>query len=295
MLNEIGRAIQITPEITRVLAPNASPMTGPGTNSYLLGRRSLALIDPGPDLPAHRDALLAAIAGRPVSHILITHSHLDHSPLAPELSRLLEAPILAFGDSTAGRSTVMTRLSNAGLAGGGEGVDKMFQPHQTLTHLETVTGQDWSVTALHTPGHFGNHLCFETGDVIFSGDHIMGWSTTLISPPDGDLSDFMRACDMLLTRPATRYLPGHGGPIDNGPARTRWMLAHRRQREAEILGTLPRHSSLPTLTEAIYADLPPTLIPMAERNVFAHLVDLHQRGIITALPTLSADATFRRR
>ncbi|MBT8411798.1 MAG: MBL fold metallo-hydrolase, partial [Octadecabacter sp.] len=189
-----GEAVTVEDGLTRVLAPNASPMTYWGTNSYILGHDRVAVIDPGPDDPKHLASLIRAIAGRPVSHILVTHSHLDHSPLARALSQATDAPVLAFGDSNAGRSVAMQELAASGLMGGGEGVDPTFAPDILVADGDTITGDGWALTALHTPGHFGNHLSFLWGDVAFTGDHLMDWATSLVSPPDGDLTDFMASC-----------------------------------------------------------------------------------------------------
>ena len=279
--------------IARVLAPNPSPMTFWGTNSYLLGDRSVAVIDPGPASPAHLQALLKAIGGRTVTHILVTHSHVDHSPLARPLAEATGAPVLAFGDSQAGRTAAMDRLAAQGLAGGGEGVDPDFAPDILLADGATLEGEEWRLEAFHTPGHFGNHLCLRHGDDLFSGDHVMGWATSLISPPDGDLTDFMASTRRLTEIGAARALPGHGDPVDALDARLRWLIGHRLGREAQILAALASGpSTCEALTAAIYNDVAPALLSAAARNVFAHLVDLVGRGAVTATPNLSVNATF---
>ncbi|WP_341365680.1 MBL fold metallo-hydrolase [Yoonia sp. BS5-3] len=288
-----GNATMLAPDLCCVLAPNPSPMTYWGTNTYLLGRDSLAIIDPGPDLDAHRRAILAAIDGRPVTHILLTHSHLDHSPLAKPLGAALNAPVLAFGNSSAGRSAVMTRLAQTGLTGGGEGIDRDFKPDQCLKDNEVLTEAWGQIKALHTPGHIGNHLCFQWKDAVFTGDHVMGWASSLVSPPDGDLTDFMRSCARLKGITAKTHYPGHGGPITDPQARLDWLIAHRRSREAQLLAALqPGPGDVETLTQQLYADVTPALHKAAARNVFAHLVDLAERGRIRATPQLALDAKF---
>lgn len=270
-------------------------MTHWGTNTYILGDGKVAVIDPGPDHPAHLQAILDALRGETVSHILVTHAHKDHTGLAPSLSRATGAPILAFGPATAGRNPAMEALSRQGIIGGGEGVDYDFVPDQTLSDGEVVTGDGWQVTALWTPGHFAGHMCFEWQGRIFTGDLVMGWASTLISPPDGDVSAFMNSCAMLKRRGAVRFYPGHGAPIIDTDARVSWLIRHRRERESQILaalGTVP--VGLKPLTRRIYHDAPERLLPAAERNVLAHLVDLEARALIRATPTLSTRATFSR-
>lgn len=288
-----GEPLVLADDLALVLAPNPSPMTYLGTNTYLLGRDTLAIIDPGPDDPAHLSALIAAIAGRPVSHILLTHSHLDHSPLAAPLAARLDAPVCAYGDSRAGRSAVMEKLAREGLAGGGEGIDHGFAPDRLIKDGEVLTGPWGRMTAMHTPGHIGNHLCFAWNDAVFTGDHVMGWASSLVSPPDGDLTDFMVSCRKLQGHAARIYYPGHGAPITDPAARIAWLIAHRLTREEQILAALATSAQTPAaLTKAIYHDLAPGLRKAAERNVFAHLVDLYQRGKVCAKSGLSTGATF---
>lgn len=285
--------MMLRPDLALVLAPNASPMTGHGTNTYLLGQETLAVIDPGPDDPDHLAALLAAIDGRKVTHLLVTHSHLDHAPLARPLQTITGAPIFAFGDSDAGKSAIMQQLAAAGVAGGGEGIDRDFSPDMHVQDGQDIGGDWGQVTALHTPGHIGNHLCFVWGDAVFTGDHVMGWASSLVSPPDGDLTDFMASCKRLQRVPAQVYFPGHGAPITDPAARLTWLIDHRTNREAQILAAL---SDVPLpiaeITRKIYTDVPKGLLAAAERNVFAHLVDLYTRRQVTATPLLSTTATF---
>lgn len=289
----VGQLTPLEDGLACVLAPNASPMTYWGTNTYLLGHDSLAVIDPGPMDTAHLKALHRAIGGRTVSHILVTHSHLDHSALARRLADDTGAPVLAFGGSNAGRSAIMQELAATGLAGGGEGVDATFTPSETVTDSDVITGDGWEVTALHTPGHFGNHLSFIWGDVGFTGDHLMGWATSLVSPPDGDLTDFMSSCAALQATPIRRAYCGHGAPIPDAQARLAELVAHRKARETQIIAALHSGPATPiALTQAIYTDVAPALVPMAQRNVLAHLIDLTTRGLAAPLGPLSAAAKF---
>jgi glyoxylase-like metal-dependent hydrolase (beta-lactamase superfamily II) len=291
-----GLPLMLAADLTLVLAPNPSPMTNMGTNTFLLGRENLAVIDPGPLDQSHLSALMDAIDGRPVSHIFVTHSHLDHSPLAAALSNKTGAAIYAFGDSLAGRSQVMQGLAARGLAGGGEGIDMSFRPDHTLEDGAQIRGDWGTLTAIHTPGHLGNHLCFGWQDAIFTGDHVMGWASSLVSPPDGDLTDFMLSCEKLQNIGARIYYPAHGAPVLDPAARITWLIAHRKTREAQIMKLLGQMPATPSeLTKAIYKDTPVSLLLAAERNVFAHLVDLQQRGKVSVDGPLSAQAIFASR
>jgi len=290
-------AQMLQPGLRLLRAPNPSPMTFTGTNTYLLGTQQIAVIDPGPDLDAHLAAILDAVPdGARISHILVTHSHVDHSALVPRLARETGAPVYAFGDSYAGRSEIMQSLSLDGVLAGGEGFDASFAPDECLADGAALSCKEWTLEALWTPGHFGNHLCFRWGDVVFSGDLVMGWATSIVSPPDGDLTDFMASCERLADLAPKRLYPGHGDPVEEPVARVRWLIAHRREREAQILATLKvRPASIQALTAQIYKDVDPALLPMAERNVFAHLIDLIRRNQVDADPMLAADAVFQLR
>lgn len=289
-----GQDETVAPQVRRIVAPNASPMTFRGTNTYLVGRNDIAVIDPGPACDVHLAAILAALRpGQRVSHILVTHAHVDHSPLARSLSDVTGAPVLAYGDAGAGRSAVMQQLDGDGLAGGGEGVDASFVPDICLADDEVLTGDGWQLQAIWTPGHFGNHLCFALGDVVFTGDLVMGWASSLVSPPDGDLGDFMASCRRLLARNDSLYLPGHGAPVTDPAARTTWLLTHRQGREAAILQALRTGpATAAALAAQIYTDTPAALLPAATRNVFAHLVELQQKNKITPEGPLRWSAPF---
>ncbi len=290
-----GVAIELAPDLRRILAPNPSPMTWRGTNTYIVGRGHVALIDPGPAIPAHFDAIMNATKGEEITAILVTHSHTDHSPLARPLHEATGAPVMAYGDSTAGRSEVMADLVARGLTGGGEGIDADFRPNHILQDNEEITGPDWTLQALWTPGHIGNHLCFAWGDALFTGDHVMGWASSLVSPPDGDLTQFMASCARLAARDDRIYHSGHGAPITQPAERIQWLIKHRQSREAQILAALgERPATVATLTKTVYTDTPPALFPAAERNVFAHLIDLTTRERVKPLKTLSQDAEFIR-
>ena len=294
---EPGRAVRLAPDLRRVVAPNPSAMTFRGTNSFLLGRGEVAVIDPGPAIPAHLDALLAALEpGERISHIFVTHSHLDHSGLARPLATATAAPVHAFGPSGAGRSAAMTAWAESGGLGGGEGIDTAFAPDRLLGDGETVTGAGWHLTAVWTPGHIGNHLCFDAGGRVFSGDHVMGWSTSLVSPPDGDMGAYMMSLERLAALNAAVLHPAHGDPVADPAARIAALTAHRHAREAAILAALgDRPQPVATLTASVYRDTPPALHPAAARNVLAHLIDLEQRHLVARDGPAGPAATFRRR
>ena len=283
----------LDPPIRPLLAPNPSLLTGAGTNTWIVGATALAVIDPGPDDPAHLAAILAAVgSGQHVSHILVTHAHRDHSALAPRLAAATGAPILAFGTATEGRSPVMASLA-PGLPAAGEGLDTGFTPDQRLADGDTLTGPDWSLSAIHTPGHLGGHLCLALGDTLFSGDHVMGWSTSIVSPPDGDMGAYMTSLQRLQARDWHRFLPGHGDPVTAPAARLQELIAHRHLRETQILQALgDGAATIPALTARIYTDIPHHLLPAAERNVFAHLIDLATRNLVTSHPSLHPGAEF---
>ncbi len=291
-----GQAEYLRGDIRRLLAPNPSPMTHWGTNTYLLGKSDIAVVDPGPEDPAHLGAILAALEpGQHITHIFVTHAHLDHSPLARPLAAATGAKVLAYGDAFAGRSIIMQDLVARGLRDGGEGVDQAFSPDIRLQDGEVVSGESWSLTALWTPGHMANHMSFDAQGHVFTGDHVMGWASSLVSPPDGDLAAFMSSCARLEMRDDQVYLPGHGAPVANPAERINWLIRHRRDREASILTALEGPAlTVPALTERIYTDTPPALLPAAQRNVFAHLIDLVSREKARATPRLEFTASFTR-
>ncbi|MFP7673112.1 MBL fold metallo-hydrolase [Marivita sp. S0852] len=289
-----GDVVELSPGIRRIVANNPSPMTYRGTNTYLIGTRDLAVIDPGPRDPKHLAALLSGIGSARVAAIFVTHAHLDHSPLARDLSAETGAPVVAFSDALGGRSAVMQRLAASGLMRGGEGVDASFQPDHTLSDTDRFDGSDWSLTALHTPGHFGNHLCFALEDILFCGDLVMGWATSLVSPPDGDLTDFMASCRRLQGMSWSTFHSGHGAPISDPAGRLDWLIQHRLNRETSLLEAL-QHGAATSgdLAKRVYTDTPATLMPAATRNVLAHMIDLYGKNIIEPVQELTADTAFR--
>lgn len=277
----------------RVLtADNPSPLTGPGTNTVLLGETEVAVIDPGPDDPHHRAAILAAVATGRVTAILVTHPHRDHSAGALALAAATGAPVMAFGGVEAGRSPLMRALG--GEVGGGEGLDHGFAPDVALTDGAVVAGAGWEVTALWTPGHASAHMAFLWGQTLICGDLILGWSSTLISPPDGDLGDYIRSLGRLRAMPITRLIPAHGDPVGQPAARIDALLAHRRARTAEVLRALDTSpADAASLAARIY-DVPPALMPAATRNVLAHLLALTDIGALTCDGALHPEVRFRR-
>jgi len=268
-----GVALAIEPLVTRVLAPNPSPFTYTGTQTYLVGTRDLAVIDPGPDDPRHLDALHAAIAGRRVSAILCTHTHRDHSPAARPLEALTGAPIVGCAPLS---------LEDAGPRADAA-FDTAYAPDRVLADGETVSGPDWTLEAVATPGHTSNHLCFalrETG-ALFSGDHVMGWSTTVVAPPDGDMAAYMASLDRLMAREDRVYYPAHGEPVENPRRFVRGLIGHRKQREGQILRLLRQDvRAVSAMVERMYVGLDPRLTGAAGRSVLAHLIELRDRGVV---------------
>lgn len=280
--------------VRQIRAANPSPMTGTGTNSYVLGQGRVAVIDPGPAEESHLTALLAALnPGETVEAILVTHAHLDHSALAPRLAAVTGAPVLAFGPATAGRSPQMQALAAAGLTGGGEGVDSAFTPDRLLSHGERLALGPHEIEVLHTPGHMGCHLAFACEGLLFSGDHAMGWATSLVSPPDGDMGAYMASLALLAGRSWRQMLPGHGEAVEDPARRLAELTRHRRQREAAVLAALVHGpASAASLAARLYHDTPTALLPAAARNVLAHLIDLSTRNLATSEAPLTAQSLF---
>lgn len=290
------RATQIEPGLRLIRADNPSAMTGAGTNSYIIGSGQVCVLDPGPDDPQHLRAIMAALQpDEQVAAILVTHSHRDHSPLARELAAVTGAPVLGFGDSAAGRSALMADLAAQGVAGGGEGVDADFRPDRLLGDQEEFSVGGERFRAIWTPGHMGNHLCFAWRGAVFTGDHVMGWASSLISPPDGDLGAYMRSLDKLRAEGARVLYPGHGAPIPDAAARIAELSAHRQARSEAILAQLAHGpATIAQLVAAIYTDTPAELHPAAARNVHAHLIDLYERALVQADPLPAPSARYRR-
>jgi len=272
-----GEAVRLAPGIRRMTARNGGPFTFHGTNSYIIGEGDVAILDPGPDDPAHIEALLAATTGERVRHILITHTHRDHSPGAARLQA-------ATGAETVGEGP--HRLSRPGTDGEATlvdaGGDPNFHPDRRIADGEIIAGESYSLTAIATPGHAANHMAFALGgsDFLFSGDHVMGWSTTVVAPPDGAMADYMASLDVLAARPETIYLPGHGAPVANAPGFVRALKAHRRLREAAIAERIERGGdrTIAEIVATIYRDTPAVLHGAAALSVLAHIEDLVARG-----------------
>ncbi|MBG6118892.1 MULTISPECIES: MBL fold metallo-hydrolase [unclassified Sphingobium] len=275
-----GVAMPLSPLVARVLAPNPSPFTFTGTQTYVVGSSDVAVIDPGPDEADHLTALTAAIAGRPVVAIVCTHTHRDHSPAAQPLRAMTGAPVIGCAPLT---------LDDDGPRADAA-FDAAYRPDRILADGERLVGEGWTLEAVATPGHTSNHLCFALVEeqALFTGDHVMGWSTSVISPPDGDMADYMRSMQRLLERQDTIYYPAHGEPIDNPQRLVRGMIGHRKQREGQILRFLERNgdSLIPDMVAEMYKGVDPRLHPAAGRSVLAHLIDLHQRGLVMAADDL---------
>ncbi|MBJ6122231.1 MBL fold metallo-hydrolase [Sphingomonas mollis] len=269
-----GMPIQLEPLVIRVLAPNASAYTYTGTQSYVVGGAGdVAVIDPGPDDGGHLAALERAIDGRPVRAIMITHHHRDHSPLARRLSAATAAPIVGAAPFAPG-----DHGSRADAA-----FDADYAPDRVLAEGDTVGGDGWTLTALATPGHTSAHLCFALAETraLFSGDHVMGWATSVVSPPDGDMGAYMASLDKLMGRDDRVFYPGHGEAVENPRRLVRGMLGHRKQREGQILRLLREDGqAIPAMVGRMYAGLDTLLLPAAERSVLAHLYDLANRGLV---------------
>src|SRR3954464_4503994 len=262
---------QLEPGIARVLAHNPSAFTYYGTQTYLVGEQELALIDPGPDLPEHLDALETAIAGRRVAAIMCTHTHRDHSPAARPLAEAIGAPIV--GCAPLALETVGPRADAS--------FDGDYAADRVLADGEVLEIDGRAVTAVATPGHTSNHLCFAFEGALFTGDHVMGWSTTVVVPPDGDMAAYMHSLDKLRQRDDRIYYPAHGAPVRKPQQYVRSLIGHRMQRESQILKLVtepPR--PIPDIVANAYPGLDPRLTPAAGGSVQAHLVDLERRGLV---------------
>ena len=261
----------LEPGIARVLAHNPSAFTYYGTQTYLIGEREVAVVDPGPDLPEHIDALERAIAGRPVIAIMCTHTHRDHSPAARPLADRTGAPII--GCAPLALETVGPRADAS--------FDGDYAPDRVLEDGQKLVVDGERVTTVATPGHTSNHLCFGYRGALFSGDHVMGWSTTVVVPPDGDMAQYMASLDKLRQRDDRIYYPAHGPAVTNPKQYVRHLVGHRMQREKQILGLLSeRPRAIPDIVASAYPGLDPRLTIAAGGSVFAHLLDLERRGLV---------------
>ena len=266
-----ARIETLEPAIARVLAHNPSAFTYYGTQTYLVGEAELAVIDPGPALDEHVEALVRAIAGRPVVAICCTHTHRDHSPAARPLAEATGAPVI--GCAPLSLETVGPRADAA--------FDGDYAPDRVLADGDSLTIDGKALTAVATPGHTSNHLCFAYGDALLTGDHVMGWSTTVVVPPDGDMAAYMASLQKLRERGDRTYYPAHGPPVTNPSQYVRGLIGHRMQREKQILRLVmeaPR--DIPAIVAAAYPGLDPRLVVAAGGSVLAHLVDLAARGMV---------------
>jgi glyoxylase-like metal-dependent hydrolase (beta-lactamase superfamily II) len=268
----------VIPGIRRLLANNPSPFTFKGTVSYIVGRGQVAVIDPGPLDEAHIAALLDAVRGETVTHIFVTHTHRDHSPAVPRIKAATGALVLAEGPHRAARSL---HVGEAPRLDASNDVD--FRPDRALADGEIVRGSGWTIEAVATPGHTANHMAFayQEANVLFSGDHVMAWSTPIVAPPDGAMSDYMASLDKLAQRSEPVYLPGHGAIVRAAPRFVQHYIRHRQAREAAILRRLARgETDIPAIVRAIYIGLDSRLIRAAGLSVLAHLEDLVTRGLV---------------
>lgn len=292
------RAERLAPLIRRLTVQNPSPMTFTGTQSYIVGEGEVAIIDPGPALRGQTDVILSALErGERVGAILVTHTHVDHSPGAADLHEATGAPVYAFGGHGRGMSEMMARLAASGAEfGGGEGADHAFVHHEELREGDELEIGGARLTALHTPGHLSNHLAFAADDgAVFTGDLIMGWATTMVSPPDGDMAAFMASLARMAEREDKVFYPGHGHAVEDPGGMIAHQAAHRKAREAQIADALASMGDATPmmLTKAIYTDVDPRLHDAAARNVFATLLGMVSEGRAEADGTIAPDARFR--
>lgn len=267
-------AEQVAPQVRRVLARNPSPFTYTGTQSYIVGDGDeVAVIDPGPDEPEHIDALMAAIGGAKVAAICCTHTHRDHSPAAAPLAARTGAPVIGCAALT---------LEDDGPRADAA-FDAAYRPDRVLGDGEAIVGEGWTLIAVTTPGHTSNHVCFALpeSEVLFTGDHVMGWSTSVVAPPDGDMSDYMASLQKLYEREDRLYLPAHGPAVDKPRQLVRGMIGHRRSREKQILKQIGEgRTQISQMVPHMYKGLDERLRPAASRSIHAHLIDLTRRGLV---------------
>ena len=273
---EYGDCDEVSPLIRRVVAKNPSAFTYKGTGTYIIGHGDVAVIDPGPLLNEHVEALLRALEGETVSHILITHTHSDHSPAAKPLKALTGAETYGFGPHGSGqhgRDDVQVE----------EDGDMEFVPDVEVGHGDVIKGDGWTVECVYTPGHTSNHMCFALQDekALFTGDHVMGWSTSIVSPPDGNMEQYMASLRLLLERDDEIYWPTHGPAITDPKPFVRAFIAHREDRERQIMEQLAAgHTRIQDMVPVMYAAVDKKLYPAAARSVFAHMEHLVARGAV---------------
>jgi glyoxylase-like metal-dependent hydrolase (beta-lactamase superfamily II) len=285
---EYGHVEQIAPGIRRVVANNPSPFTFYGTGTYILGTGNVAVIDPGPADPAHIQAIVDGLDGETISHVLVTHTHMDHSPGCALLKAHTDAPTYAFGPHGAGKIEQGVPVE--------EGGDMDFRPDELVKHGDVMQGDDWSVECVYTPGHTSNHMCFQLREhrALFTGDHVMGWSTSIISPPDGDMMAYMVSLELLLERDDDVYWPTHGPAITDPKPHVRAFIEHRREREAQIVECVGSGVSLiADMVPRMYLETPEVMYPAAARSVLAAIEYLVQRGELVSDAGVSMDANYR--
>jgi len=286
-----GRATEVAPRVRAIVANNPGPFTFKGTVSYIIGRGKVAILDPGPDDDAHIAALLEAVRGETVTHIFVTHTHRDHSPAVPKIKAATGAIVYGEGPHRPARPL---HIGEAGRLDASADLD--FRPDIALADGAVVTGDGWTIEAMATPGHTANHMAyaFREADLLFSGDHVMAWSTSIVAPPDGAMSDYMASLQKLARRSEPLYLPGHGGPVRDAPRFVQHYISHRQGREVSILRRLGKGAAdIPTLVRAIYIGLDPRLIGAASLSVLAHLEDLVARGAVATEGAPAIGGTYR--
>ncbi len=279
------------PGIRRVMANNPGPFTFKGTISYILGRGKVAMVDPGPNDAHHIRALLDAVRGEIVTGIFVTHTHRDHSPAVPAIKAATGATVYAEGPHRAARPLHTGEYNRLDAS-----ADHDFRPDVALRDGDIVSGDDWAIEAVATPGHTANHMSYAVKDkgILFAGDHVMGWSTSIVAPPDGAMSDYMASLDKLRHRPEALYFPGHGPAIPDAPRYVEHYIAHRRAREQSILHRLAKgEADIPTLVRAIYIGIDPRLTGAAGLSVLAHLEDLVARGVVATDGASSVEGVYR--
>ncbi|MBQ8106754.1 MAG: MBL fold metallo-hydrolase [Afipia sp.] len=286
-----GVVDEVVPGVRRVLCNNPSPFTFTGTVSYIVGRGNVAIIDPGPADEAHIQALLDAVRGETVTHIFLTHTHKDHSPGTPRLKAATGATVYAEGPHRASRPRHGSELAPTE-----SGADYGFRPDVILKDGEIVTGDGWQLEALATPGHTANHMAFAWTErkLMFVGDHVMGWSTSIVAPPDGSMVDYMASLERLTRRDEQLYFSGHGPEIPDAVRFVKFLIRHRKAREESILYRLAKgEADIPTIVRASYIGIDPRLMGAAGYSVLAHLEDLVARNVVATDGDPTIEGTYR--
>ena len=287
---DYGTVMQLAPGIRRVIANNPGPFTFHGTGTYILGTGKVAVIDPGPNDETHIDAILAGLPGEEVSHILVTHTHMDHSPGCRPLQARTGAPTYAYGPHGAGKIEQGVQVEEGGYMD--------FVPDYLVTHGDIIRGADWTVECVYTPGHTSNHLCFALQEqkALFTGDHVMGWSTSIISPPDGDMADYMQSLELLLERDDEIYWPTHGPSIIDPKTHVRAYIDHRLEREQQILSCIDQGTyQIRDMVPLMYRDTPEFMYPAAARSVLAAMENLvRKRQVVVQGEGLTLESSYKR-